>query len=69
MESEEEFVFKLRQNYICVESETEDSLIDNENDNENEKTIMSKSFKEGDLETIDQLNFFSLILIKKTKIF
>ena len=49
-----------------MESETEDSLIENDNENENynendsqndnqndtdnEKTIISKSFKEGDLE-------------------
>ena len=62
LESEEEFVSKPRQKPNQVLESDSDS---DEASDDNERTLVSMSFKEGTMETIDKLTFLSQILIKK----
>ena len=65
LESEDEFVFKPWQKPNQVLESDSDS---DEASDDNERTLVSMSFKEGTMETIDKLTFLSQILIKKNQI-
>ena len=63
LESADEFVFKK-----CSADKISETESDTENkEADQKKTILAKSFQDGQIKNIDKLTFLSQILIKKTK--
>ena len=63
LESESEFCFKKNQDQLELESDEDSTKSDME------KTVLSKTLSEGDMNYEDKLAFLNLILVKKNKKF